>query len=100
MQELSSRCLSWSGKICRKCFSIMRFSRVELVHVVQHGVVRNRGLRFLPISPSPHLGVSASPLPPSSFIPAFNKKILVYHGVVQIRLLHRSFFCILRGKPW
>ena len=34
----------------------------------------------------------SSLIPPSSFLPAFNKKILVYHGVVQIRLLHRSFF--------
>ncbi len=51
----------------------------------------------LPISPSPHLRISTSPrlpsrLPSSSFMPAVNKKILVYRGVVQIRLLHRSFF--------
>ncbi len=51
----------------------------------------------LPISPSPHLRISPSPrlpsrLPSSSFMPAVNKKILVYRGVVQIRLLHRSFF--------
>ncbi len=44
---------------------------------------------LLPFSLSPLL---PSPLPPSSFIPAFNNKILVYHGVVQIRLLLRLFF--------
>ncbi len=70
-----------------------------------HGRGRGEG-SFQPPSASrslsPHLPFSLSPrlpsrLPPSSFIPAFNKKILVYHGVVQIRLRRFSFFL---HSPW
>ncbi len=35
---------------CRKCFSVIRFSSVERLHVVQHGVVQNRGPSLSPRS--------------------------------------------------
>ncbi len=66
------------------------------------GVLLPPGIPRSPVSASSHLRVSPSPVSPSPISPSVvrlppsfrhsTEKILVYHDVVQIRLLHRSFF--------